>query len=189
MNKNIILLVVACALFMETLDTTIITTSIPTMALYFGINPISLKLAMTSYLLSLAIFIPISGWIAEKFGIKKIFVISFIIFTLSSALCGFSQNIWELVVFRILQGFGGALMMPVGRLVLLKLYPRSDLVKIINYVTIPALFGPMMGPLVGGVISTYFSWQWIFLINIPIGFIGVVLAIKNIPVIAPKMSR
>jgi EmrB/QacA subfamily drug resistance transporter len=185
-KNNIIPWVVACALFMETLDTTIISTSIPQMAYFFGINPISLKLAMTSYLLSLAIFVPISGWVAEKYGVKKVFILSFIIFTISSALCGLSQNLWELILFRILQGFGGAIMMPVGRLILLKLYPRSDLIRVTNYATIPSLFGPMVGPLVGGLISTYSTWQWIFLVNVPIGIMGIILAVRYIPEILPK---
>lgn len=184
-RSSIIPWVVACALFMETLDTTIISTSIPKMAYFFVINPISLKLAMTSYLLSLAVFVPISGWIAERYGVKNIFTISFIIFTISSALCGLSHNLWELVLFRVMQGFGGAIMMPIGRLILLKLYPRKDLVKVTNYATIPSLFGPMMGPLVGGAISTYSSWQWIFLVNVPIGVIGIILAVKFIPIMAP----
>ncbi|MBP9742954.1 MAG: MFS transporter [Burkholderiales bacterium] len=188
-RSNIIPWVVACALFMETLDTTIISTSIPKMAYFFNVNPISLKLAMTSYLLSLAVFVPISGWIAEKYGVKKVFIFSFIVFTLSSALCGLSHNIAELVLFRIFQGFGGAIMMPVGRLILLKLYPRSDLIRVTNYATIPALFGPMVGPLAGGAISTYSDWQWIFLVNVPVGILGVILAVKFIPVIASKQVK
>jgi EmrB/QacA subfamily drug resistance transporter len=178
--------VIACALFMETLDITIINTSIPKMAQFFNVYPIAMKLALTSYLLSLAVFVPISGWVAEKYGVKKVFISSFIIFTLSSTLCGLSINIWQLVFFRVLQGFGGAIMMPVGRLVLLKLYPRADLIKVTNYATIPSLFGPMAGPLIGGAISTYSNWQWIFLVNMPIGILGIALAIKFIPFINSK---
>lgn len=184
-RSGIIPWVIACALFMETLDTTIISTSIPKMAYFFAINPLSLKFALTGYLLSLAVFVPISGWIAEKYGVKNVFISAFIVFTISSALCGLSHNIWQLVLFRIIQGFGGAIMMPIGRLILLKIYPRKDLVKVTNYVTIPALFGPILGPLIGGAISTYSSWQWIFLVNLPIGVIGVILAVNFIPPMTP----
>jgi EmrB/QacA subfamily drug resistance transporter len=180
-NNNIILLVLSCALFMEHLDSTIISTSIPKMAYFFAINPLSLKIAMTSYLLSLAVFVPISGWIADKYGTKNIFCLALIIFTVSSALCGLSQNIWELVFFRIIQGFGGAIMTPTARLILLKLYPKKELIKVMSYVAIPGLLGPILGPLVGGAISTYLTWQWIFLVNVPIGVVGIFFAIKFIP--------
>ena len=177
--------VIACALFMENLDATIITTAIPSMANSFHISPLSLKLAMTSYLISLSVFIPISGWIADKFGPKKVFLYAIFVFTLSSFFCGISRNLWELILFRVIQGFGGAIMMPVGRLILFKIFPKEDLIRVTNYVTIPALFGPMMGPVIGGLLTTYTSWHWVFLVNIPIGVLGVIFANKFIPFISP----
>lgn len=179
--KKFIPWIVACALFMETLDTTIISTAIPTMAASFMINPIALKFALTSYLISLAIFVPISGFIADRFGAKQIFIFALIIFTISSILCGISANLWELVIYRVMQGFGGAIMMPVGRLILLKIFTKQEMISVTNYVTVPALFGPMLGPLAGGILTTYISWHWIFLVNAPIGLIGIIIALKYIP--------
>ena len=171
---------VAVVFFMELLDTTIINTSIPNIAISFSVEPITIKTAITSYLIALAIFIPISGWLADKFGIKTIFSLAILIFTISSLLCGLSHSIYELSLFRALQGFGGAMMAPVGRLIIIRSFGPSDLVKVMSYVSIPALFGPVMGPLLGGFISTYYSWHWIFFINIPIGMICFILAQKFI---------
>lgn len=178
--------IIACALFMETLDTTILSTAIPTMSQYFQVSPISLKLALTSYLISLSLFIPISGWLADKFGAKNIFLGAMSLFILSSFFCGISNGLLELICFRILQGFGGALMMPVGRLIIFQLFPKEDMVKATNYVTIPSLFGPMLGPVIGGIIITFTTWHWIFLVNIPIGLLGIYFGLKYIPNIPLK---
>jgi EmrB/QacA subfamily drug resistance transporter len=175
--------IVACALFMENLDGTVISTSLPAIAADLHQDPISLKLALTSYLLSLAIFIPASGWAADRFGARTIFRAAIVVFTLGSVLCGFSSTLWEFVLARIVQGVGGAMMVPVGRLVLLRSVPKSEVINALAYLTIPALLGPLCGPIVGGFITTYFHWRWIFFINVPIGAIGIVLVslhIKNV---------
>jgi EmrB/QacA subfamily drug resistance transporter len=176
--KKYIPFVIAFALFMETLDATIISTAIPKIAINLHTNPISLKVALTSYLLSLAIFIPISGWFADQFGTNKVFITALMIFTMGSLLCGLAMNLQTLVLSRIIQGIGGALMMPVGRLIMLKSFPKSELIKVTNYVTIPSLIGPALGPVLGGVIVSYMSWRWIFMVNIPFGIAGVIFALK-----------
>jgi EmrB/QacA subfamily drug resistance transporter len=178
--RVLIPLVVACGLFMETLDSTIITTSIPQIAASLGESPLKLNLAITSYLLSLAVFIPISGWIADRFGTRTVFCWAIVLFTLGSALCGLSTSLAMMVATRILQGFGGAMMTPVGRLILLRSFPKDGLVTAMSYVTMPALIGPTLGPVVGGFLTTYVSWRWIFYINIPIGLAGIVLALRYI---------
>lgn len=172
--------IVATALFMETLDSSIISTAIPKMALDFHIDPINLKVALTCYLLALAIFIPISGWVADKFGTKKTFLSAISLFTVSSLLCGLSHNLMELVFARVLQGIGGALMTPVGRLILVKTFSKSELLRAMTFVTIPGLIGPTLGPVVGGFITTFFSWEWIFYVNIPVGIFGGYLARRYI---------
>jgi len=169
-------LTVACALFMENLDSTVIATSLPAIAKDLHEDPISLKLALTSYLISLAIFIPASGWAADRFGARTIFRAAILMFTLGSILCGISATLPGLVGARVVQGLGGAMMVPVGRLLLLRSVERSELVNALSYLTVPALLGPMTGPLLGGFITTYFHWRWIFWINVPIGAIGIVLA-------------
>ena len=178
--RLLIPLVVACALFMENLDSTIIATSIPQIARSLGESPLHLNLAVTSYLLSLAVFIPISGWVADRFGARNVFCCAIVMFTVGSALCGLSTSLAMLVATRILQGFGGAMMTPVGRLILLRSFPKEALVQAMTYVTIPALIGPTMGPIVGGFLTTYASWRWIFYINIPIGLVGITLALRYI---------
>ena len=176
--KQYIPFVIAFALFMETLDATIISTAIPKIAVNLHTSPISLKVALTSYLLSLAIFIPISGWFADRFGTKKVFISALSIFTFGSLLCGLAINLETLVLARIVQGIGGALMMPVGRLIMLKSFPKAELVKVTNYVTIPSLIGPALGPVLGGIIVSYISWRWIFIVNIPFGIAGILFALK-----------
>lgn len=168
-------LVVACAMFMQNLDSTVIATALPTIARSLGESPLRLNVAITCYLLSLAVFIPISGWTADRFGARRVFSLAIVVFTLGSIGCGMSSSLAALVAARILQGMGGALMVPVGRLVLLRSVPKSELVRAMSFVSVPALLGPVMGPPVGGFIVTYASWRWIFFINIPIGVLGVVL--------------
>src|SRR4249920_1206213 len=168
-------LIVSCAMFMQSLDSTIIATALPAIGESIGESPLRLNVAITCYLLSLAVFIPISGWTADRFGARRVFSAAIIVFTLGSIGCGFSNSLPALVAARILQGMGGALMVPVGRLVLLRTVPKSDLVRAMSYVSVPALIGPVMGPPVGGFIVTYWSWRWIFFINIPIGVLGIVL--------------
>jgi EmrB/QacA subfamily drug resistance transporter len=174
-------LIVACALFMENFDGTVISTSLPAIAADLGEDPIALKLALTSYLLSLAIFIPASGWAADRFGARTVFRAAIVGFTCGSILCGLSSTLPEFVAARILQGMGGAMMVPVGRLVLVRAVARAELVRAMAYLSVPALLGPVLGPPVGGFITTYFHWRWIFWINVPIGAIGVVLATLFIP--------
>src|SRR5476649_1243281 len=174
-------LIVACALFMENLDSTVVATALPAIARSLGQSPLTLNVAMTCYLLSLAVFIPASGWLADRFGARDVFAAAIAVFTISSLLCGIAQNLPEMIAARVLQGLGGAMMTPVGRLVLLRTVPKHQLVQALSYVTIPALVGPAIGPLVGGFIATYSSWRWIFYINLPIGILGIVLALRLIP--------
>ncbi|WP_239690830.1 DHA2 family efflux MFS transporter permease subunit [Chromobacterium sphagni] len=169
-------LIVATALFMENMDATVISTSLPAIAQDLAVDPISLKLALTSYLVSLAVFIPVSGWMADRFGARRIFRSAIVVFMLGSLLCAVTSTLHGFVAARFLQGIGGAMMVPVGRLVILRTIDKADLVRALSYLTVPALLGPVIGPPLGGFISTYFHWRWIFLINIPIGLLGLVLA-------------
>jgi len=174
-------LIIATALFMEQLDGTVLATALPAMAADLHEDPVALKLALTSYLLSLAVFIPLSGWAADRFGARRVFRAAIIVFTFGSILCGLSNSLGAIVAFRIVQGLGGAMMTPVGRLVLLRTAPRHELVRAMAYLTIPALMGPMIGPPIGGFIATYFHWRYIFWINVPIGALGVMLVTRFIP--------
>lgn len=181
MNKErLIPLIVAAALFMENMDSTVIATSLPAIAADIGTSPLTLKLAITSYLLSLAVFIPASGWTADRFGARAVFSIAIAVFMLGSIGCALSSSVTDFVIARIVQGIGGAMMTPVGRLVLLRSIDKSALVNAMAWVTVPALVGPVIGPPLGGFITTYFSWHWIFLINIPIGLLGIYLALRYI---------
>ncbi|WP_407164901.1 MFS transporter [Bradyrhizobium sp. ORS 111] len=181
MNKErLIPLIVATALFMENMDSTVIATSLPAIAADIGTSPLTLKLAITSYLLSLAVFIPASGWTADRFGPRIVFAGAVGVFMLGSIGCALSSSVTNFVFARILQGLGGAMMTPVGRLVLLRSVDKSALVNAMAWVTVPALIGPVIGPPLGGFITTYFSWHWIFLINIPIGLLGIFMALKYI---------
>src|ERR1700736_1037748 len=183
-------LIVACALFMENLDATVLSTALPAIAHDLHQGPIQLKLALTSYLLTLAVFIPASGWVADRFGTRIVFRLAILIFALGSALCGFAGSIRWLVAARALQGVGGAMMVPVGRLVILRTIPRSEFVGALAWLTIPALVGPVLGPPVGGFITTYFSWRWIFWINLPVAALGMILATLFVPnVKAERISR
>jgi len=174
-------LIVACALFMENLDATVLSTALPAISHDLNESPIQLKLALTSYLLTLAVFIPASGWVADRFGARVVFRFAIVVFALGSALCGFAGTIHLLVAARALQGIGGAMMVPVGRLVILRTVSRSEMVGALAWLTIPALIGPVIGPPVGGFITTFFSWRWIFWINLPIAALGIVLATLYIP--------
>jgi EmrB/QacA subfamily drug resistance transporter len=168
-------LVVGCAFFMEGLDSTMIAVSIPAMAKSLGESPLRLNLVIASYLLSLAVFIPVSGWIADRLGTRMVFCAAVLIFAAGSALCGISTSLPMLVGFRVIQGFGGAMMTPVGRLILLRSFPRASLLSAMNWMTIPAMIGPTVGPIVGGVLTSYASWRWVFYLNIPMGVLGAVL--------------
>lgn len=174
-RSRITALIVACALFMQNLDSTVIATALPTIARAFGAEPVHMNVALTAYLLSLAVFIPASGWIADRFGAKQVFRLAIVVFTLGSVLCGQSDSLGELVAARIFQGMGGAMMVPVGRLVLLRTVPKHELVAAMAWLSTPALLGPVLGPPLGGFIVEYFSWRAIFDINIPMGILGVVL--------------
>lgn len=177
LSRNLVVpLVVACALFMEQMDGAIIATALPRISQSLHTDPLHLNLAITSYMFSLAVFIPLSGWIADRFGARTVFCSAIIVFTLGSIACGLSHSLWELVAARVFQGAGGAMMVPVGRLVLLRTVPKAQLVDAMAWVTAPALVGPVLGPPIGGIIVTYASWPWIFFINVPIGIIGYVMA-------------
>ncbi|HVZ13177.1 MAG TPA: MFS transporter [Bauldia sp.] len=180
-NRILVPLIVACALFMENLDSTVISTALPTIARDFGTSPIHLKLALTTYLLTIAVFLPASGWLADRFGARLIFRLAIIIFTFGSILCGFSGSIAAIVFARFIQGIGGAMMVPVGRLVVLRTVEKHELVGSLAWLTVPALIGPVIGPPVGGFIITYVHWPWIFWINIPVGILGLILATLFVP--------
>jgi EmrB/QacA subfamily drug resistance transporter len=179
--NRVVPVVLAVALFMENMDSTVISTSLPAIAADIGTTPIALKLALTAYLVSLAIFIPISGWMADRFGARNVFRIAIGVFVVGSLACAASGSLGAIVAARFLQGMGGAMMTPVGRLVLVRTTPKRELVSAMAWLSIPALIGPMMGPPIGGFITTYFSWHWIFLINLPIGVIGIVAASLVLP--------
>jgi EmrB/QacA subfamily drug resistance transporter len=177
---RIVPLIVATALFMENMDSTVIATSLPAIARALGTNPLALKLAVTSYLLSLAICIPASGWTADRFGARNVFRLAIGVFVLGSIGCAASRSLEEFVFARIVQGMGGAMMTPVGRLIMVRSIDKKLLVNAMSLVTMPALIGPICGPPLGGFITTYFSWHWIFLINVPIGLVGIVMASRFI---------
>ncbi|TCL76086.1 DHA2 family efflux MFS transporter permease subunit [Rhizobium sp. BK251] len=182
-NFRVIAMIVASAMFMEQLDATVLATALPTMARDFGVNAPSMSIALTSYLLSLAIFIPASGLVADRFGSRTVFRSAILVFLAGSVFCALSPNLLCLVLSRLLQGMGGAMMMPVGRLVLLRSVARKDMVNAMSWLLVPALVGPILGPPVGGFIVTYLDWRWIFYINVPIGIIGFILVsifIENI---------
>ncbi|WP_160005355.1 DHA2 family efflux MFS transporter permease subunit [Rhizobium sp. 18055] len=174
-NFRVIAMIVASAMFMEQLDATVLATALPTMARDFGVSAPSMSIALTSYLLSLAIFIPASGLMADRFGSRTVFRSAIAVFIAGSIFCALSPNLLCLVLARLLQGLGGAMMMPVGRLVLLRSVARKDMVSAMSWLLVPALIGPILGPPVGGLIVTYLDWRWIFYINVPVGIIGFIL--------------
>ena len=161
---------------MENLDGTVIATALPQMGRSFHVSPVDLNMGMTAYLLMLAVFIPISGWFADRFGARTVFISAIAVFTVSSILCGFSKGLWEFTLARVVQGIGGAMMVPVGRLVVLRTTEKRDLMRAIAYITWPGLVAPVVGPPIGGFITTYVSWHWIFFLNVPLGIIGMALA-------------
>jgi EmrB/QacA subfamily drug resistance transporter len=172
---------VAVAFFMESLDTTILNTAVPTISAALGVAPLSMKSVLASYTLSLAVFIPTSGWMADRFGTRRVFASPIGVFTLGSLLCGVSSSIHVLVACRILQGCGGAMMVPVGRLTLVRTFAKSELIRAMSFVAIPGLIGPMLGPIAGGLIVGYLHWRVIFFVNIPVGLIGLVMVYFHMP--------
>src|SRR6202051_3489085 len=179
-SDRIVPLIIAVALFMENMDATVIATALPAIAADIGSNPLALKLAVTSYLLSLAICIPASGWTADRFGARNVFRIAIGVFILGSIGCAASHSLPEFVTARIVQGMGGAMMTPVGRLIMVRSIDKKNLLNAMSLVTMPALIGPICGPPLGGFITTFASWHWIFLINVPIGLVGIALASRYI---------
>src|SRR5580704_360198 len=180
-SKRLLPWLIAVAFFMESLDTTILNTGVPTIAAALHVAPLSMKSVLASYTLSLAVFIPISGWMADRFGTRRVFASAIATFTLGSLLCGLSTNIHVLVACRVLQGCGGAMMVPVGRLTLVRTFAKSELIRAMSFVAIPGLIGPMLGPVVGGLIVGYFHWRLIFFVNLPIGLAGLYLVYLHLP--------
>lgn len=179
--KKVLPLILATAIFMQMLDSTILNTSLPSIAKDLNESPLNMQNTIISYVLTLAVFMPASGFLADRFGTRKIFVFSLILFSLGSLFCALSHNLTQLVISRVIQGVGGSLMTPVGKLALIKTFDKNELLKAMNFAIIPALIGPVLGPLVGGYMVDYLSWHWIFLINIPIGILGIVLGLKFMP--------
>jgi EmrB/QacA subfamily drug resistance transporter len=180
-SKRLLPWLVAVAFFMESLDTTILNTAVPAIAAALKVAPLSMKSVLASYTLSLAVFIPISGWMADRFGTRRVFASAIGLFTLGSFLCGISSNIHILVACRILQGCGGAMMVPVGRLTLVRTFAKSELIRAMSFVAIPGLVGPMLGPIAGGLIVGYFHWRVIFFVNVPIGLVGLYMVYRHLP--------
>jgi EmrB/QacA subfamily drug resistance transporter len=168
-------MIVGSAIIMQQIDSTVITTALPQMAVSLHTDPVRLSVAVTAYLLSLAVFVPVSGWAADRFGGRTVFRAAIALFTLGSILCGLSGNVAALTAARVLQGLGGAMMVPVGRLVLFRSVEKTTLIGTMAYLQVPAQLGPVLGPPIGGFITTYFSWRWIFLVNVPLGILGIIL--------------
>jgi EmrB/QacA subfamily drug resistance transporter len=179
--KKLLPIILATAIFMQMLDSTILNTSLPAIAKDLNESPLNMQNAIISYVLTLAVFMPVSGFLSDTFGTKKVFIFSLILFSAGSLFCSLSHNLTELVIARMIQGVGGSLMTPVGKLALIRTFPKKDLLKAMNFAIIPALIGPVLGPLVGGYLVDYLSWHWIFLINIPMGLVGVVLSLRYMP--------
>jgi len=180
-TKKFLPILLAMAIFMQMLDSTILNTSLTAIARDLNESPLNMQSAIISYVLTLALFIPVSGFLADKFGTRKVFIFALILFSIGSLLCSMSQNLTHLVLARVVQGIGGSLMTPVGKLALIKTFPKNELLKAMNYAIIPALIGPVLGPLVGGYMVDYLSWHWIFLMNLPIGIIGIFMSLKHMP--------
>ncbi|SDO33617.1 multidrug transporter subunit MdtD [Pseudomonas jinjuensis] len=173
--------IVAIAFFMQALDGTILNTALPSMARSLNEDPLRMQAVVISYLLTVALLIPASGWLSDRFGTRRVFLFAVLLFSLGSLLCALSPTLGALVASRVVQGLGGALMLPVGRLVILRAYPRSELVRVLSFVTIPGLLGPLTGPTLGGWLVEYASWHWIFLINLPVGLLGFIVAMRLMP--------
>ena len=180
-DKRYLVLLIAFSFFMQMLDSTIVNTAAPSIATALAVAPLSLKSALTSYMLSLAVFIPISAWLADRYGTRRIFWLAILVFTLGSLACGLAQSLWMLTTARVVQGFGGAMMMPVGRLALVRSFDKSEFVNAISTATIPGLIGPALGPLLGGFFSMYVSWRMIFFVNIPFGIAGLWMTRRFMP--------
>jgi MFS family permease len=188
-RERLISLIVAAALFMQNLDGTVIATALPTMARNFHADPVHMNVAMTAYLFTVALFVPASGWMADRFGTRQVFRAAIAVFTIGSMLCGLAHSLGFLVASRIVQGAGGAMMLPVGRLILLRTVPKARLVNAMAWVTMPALVGPVIGPPLGGMIVQFANWRWIFFINLPIGVAGALLATLFVPDRREVVSR
>ncbi|MGE3867621.1 MAG: MFS transporter, partial [Hyphomonadaceae bacterium] len=173
--------IIGSALLMQNLSATVIANALPAMAHALNVDPVAMNLAITSFLLSGAVFLPISGWLADRYGARPVFIAAIVIFTLASAACGFANSLEQLIAARVVQGAASAMLMPVGRLVLLRTVPKSELVGALAIVTMPALFGPMLGPPIGGLIVTFGDWRWIFFLNAPIGIVGMFLVWRYVP--------
>nr|WP_068891974.1 MFS transporter [Pedobacter panaciterrae] len=180
-TKALLPIILATAILMQMLDSTILNTSLPAIAKDLNESPLDMQNAIISYVLTLALFMPVSGFLSDKFGTKRVFIFSLVLFSAGSLFCSLSHNLTQLVISRMIQGVGGSLMTPVGKLALIKTFPKKELLKAMNFAIIPALIGPVLGPLVGGYMVDYLSWHWIFLINIPIGLVGIILSLKFMP--------
>mgnify|MGYP001190357387 CR=1 FL=1 len=184
--------IIGSALMMQTLNATVISNALPAMAASFGVEPVRLSAAITTYMLSAAIFLPLSGWLADRFGARRIFMGSIVLYAIGSAACGFADSFWSLIAARFIQGAAGATLMPVGRLVLLRITPKTELVGALSVVTMPALLGPVVGPVLGGAIVTFADWPWIFFMNLPIAALGLILVYLHVPEVkeqdAPKVD-
>jgi EmrB/QacA subfamily drug resistance transporter len=178
--QRILPFIVGCALLMQMLDSTVVTTALPAMARDLGSDPIRMNITITSYLIAVAMFVPVSGWAADRYGARRVFIAAIALFTLSSLTCALSSSLTQLVISRVVQGLGGAMMVPVGRIILLRTIPKHGLIKAMAFLSMPALIGPMAGPPLGGLLVTYASWHWIFLINIPIGILGIWLIMRYV---------
>ena len=180
-TKRLLPWVVAIAFFMQTLDGTILNTALPTMARDLGESPLRMQSIVIAYMLTVALFIPASGWLADRFGTQRVFIVAIVLFSLGSLLCALSPSLAWLVAARVVQGVGGALLLPVGRLTILRAFPRSELLKVLAFVTIPGLVGPLVGPPLGGWLVEFATWHWVFLINLPVGLLGVFAAWRYLP--------
>ena len=181
--------IVGCALFMQMLDATVIAIALPNMSIDFAVPVVELNVAITAYLLAAAVFVPICGWAADQFGARRVFIAAIVVFTASSLGCAQAASPLELIIWRAVQGFGGAMMVPVGRLILLRSIAKHEMLRAMSFLSMPALLGPLLGPPIGGFLVTYASWHWIFLINLPIGLIGIYMSLKYIPFGTNALNR
>ena len=188
-NRQLLLWLVAFGFFMETLDSTIVNTALPSMAKSLGESPLAMYSVVIAYSLTIALLIPASGWIADRFGIRKTFFTAIVLFSIGSILCASSQNLLQLVGSRFVQGLGGAMLLPVGRLAVLRAFPQEEFLAAISFVAIPGLIGPLIGPTLGGTLVEFATWHWIFLINIPVGIVGCIATIRYMPELPPLPRR